>query len=578
MHKFKEIRLNAIICFSEQAYKSANKSPSDVFILVFSKSKSIEEDSRHIYIPIEPCADNELVQMYTDEALSCNNSLVNSSLNNSYYYGVATVAFVCERVHQILSNIDPTKVYLRGNPRSKYIPIYFTAWGESSKNLFTSAECLYQYVEEKISNDFVIIQQNRSFVSTLISRTSQYIRFLIVPLVCFVFSLKKWRRKSISKTLHHQTTTLFIVRTSHQFNVAKNIIASLPLTKKNVLFIEIESLSSTKLLNSIQKSGYSVLSPHSGIVGLFNSFYSLFRSYVKMIATAFYLRDKGFFYKGVTYNLRDFFLDSCIQSQILMYEKQLTLLNSRISSTKADDVQVYSFEQVSPQAYFDHKVLRKAAQVTFVKSTLIQEIPMPCISWGDRFLVNDKSELALKRCSYLNSCSILYSGSPKYSAIYNLKKNTASKLGSILFATQPHEGEVNQAIIDTLVKVGKELGFVTIVRKHPRDMNEYFLTESEHLIFNTETELYRQLAKSDLVVSRTSTILEECIYIGVPYISCLFSSKDKAYSAGYLEPESGLITSDSSQLEQALSEYSELKKNFESWRRKYLCDFKKFSL
>jgi hypothetical protein len=568
--------LNAIICFSEHAYRNAYRNQNDVFILVFSKLESINEDSTHIYVPMEPCSDKKLVEVFTKMALSSNSSVVNSSLNNSYYYGVATVASVCEKIHQILSNISPGKVILCGDPNSKYIPIYFTAWGESSKNLFTTSDCLYHYVKERISNDFIVNHKGTSFLSTFLSRARKYIRILVVPIVCFIYSLKKCRRHPLFVTTPTHKKTFFIVRTGHQFNVARNIITSLSLRKEDVLFVEIESLSSTGLLNSIMELGYSVLSPHSGMRGLVNSVLSFVCSYAKMITLGFYLRGKEFSYKGVRYSLRDFFLDSCIQPQILMYEKQLVPVKCQIS--KVNSSQVFSFEQVSPQAYFDHKVLGEVAQVSFIKSTLIQEIQMPCISWGERFLVNDKSELALKDCSFLNSGSILYSGSPKYSAIYNLKKNNASKLGSVLFATQPHESEVNQMIIETLVNAGKKLGFVTVVRKHPRDMKEYSLTENQHLVFSTEAELYHQLAKSDLVVSRTSTILEECIYIGVPYLSCLFSSKDRAYSAGYLEPESGLITNDSSQLEQALSEYNQLKKDFKAWRQQYLRDFKKFSI
>lgn len=573
--------MKALICFSESAYQSVKLVDDCLFLLVFSKVKAIKDDSQHIYIPIEPIDSAECVQQYTESVLEPDLEIFNSFLNNGYYYGVATIAGVCAYINSVLAGQHITSVELHGAPNGKYMPIYFTAWGESSKSILTSGDCFYEYVAQSLVGLYEIKLMDSGFVSKLLRRSKRILRFILVPLICFVYSIRKLRlnrqkhsQSPLSKTI--EPDTYFIVRTQHQLNVAKNVIASLNLKPENVVLVEMEGLSSVGLADNLKNSGYKVVSPYAGLSGLFLSLVSLLRAYWWIVRIRMTTKIGSFSFGNVEYRLKDIMLDAVIQPQIFIYEA----LMARLSRTIAEGLQsrVFSFEQVSPQAYFDCKALHKVADLYYVKSTLIQAINIPCISWGKRFFVNDKSELNLGDCSYLNGSSVIYNGSPKYSAILDLKKTLPKRLKRVLFTTQPHEPDVNSLIIEALLKAGTRQGFETIVRKHPRDKGSYRNASGQGLVFDSNTDLYQQLADADLVVARTSTVLEECIYIGVPYLSCILSEKDSAYSAEYLNPVSGLVLIQAEQLCIELEAYDTIVSRYKLFRKKYLADFQHFYL
>jgi hypothetical protein len=572
--------MKALICFSEAAYQNVKMVEECLYLLVFSEIDAIKGDSRHIYTPIEPIDNAECVQQYTESVLESDLNILNAFLNNGYYYGVATIAGVCSYIKAVLTEYNITSVELHGAPSGKYMPIYFTAWGESSKNILTSGDCLYEYVAESLQGSHEIKLIESSFVSKLLRKSKRGVRYFLVPLICFVYSLRKLRLKRSKLSLPNNLSVggpknFFIVRTQHQLNVAQNVIASLGLKPEDVVLVEMESLSSVGLVDSLRQSGYRVLSPYSGLAGLVLSSVSLVRTYFWVIRIRMNEIVSRFSFEGVDYQLKDIMLDAAIQPQIFIYESLINKLSRSLGDSFRS--KVFSFEQVSPQAYYDNKALNHAADVFFVKSTLIQNIHMPCICWGDRFLVNDKSELSLSDYSYLNGTSVTYNGSPKYSAILNLKKTLPKNAQCVLFATQPHEPDVNRLIIDTLTKIGAEQGFVTVVRKLPRDKAIY-QDDSKQLVFDSRAGLYQQLADADLVIARTSTILEECIYIGVPYLSCLLSEKDCAYSAEYLDTASGLVLNSLEQLGIELEAYDKLVSRYKKWRNSYLVDFQYFSI
>lgn len=574
--------MKALICFSESAYQRAKSMENCLFLLVFSKVDSIEDNLQHIYIPIEPIDSAKCVQLYTECVVDFDSEVLNSFLNNGYYYGAATIAGVCNSIQDVLLEKAVTKVELYGNSNGKYMPTYFTAWGESSKNILTSGDCFYEYVAQSLADSYDPKRiGSGSSANSIFSKFKRFLRFFFVPLICFIYSVRKLRRNDQWHSKNDLLNTVesknyFLIRTQHQLNVAKNIITSLELKFEDVVLVEMESLSSDGLIDQLQNSGYRVISPYAGFSGLILSVVSLLKAYYWIARIQMNAIKGKFAFQGVEYRLKDIMVDAAIQPQIFIYKA----LIDRISRSMESGLRprVFSFEQVSPQAYFDGRTLDNTTDLFFVKSTLIQGINIPCICWGKRFLVNNRNELNLADYSYLNGDSVAYNGSPKYSAIFGLKQSLSKGVKHVLFATQPHEPDVNRLIIDTLVKAGAQQGFVTVVRKHPRDKENYQSGNSQQLIFDCNVDLYQQLAGADLVIARTSTILEECIYIGVPYLSCIFSEKDRAYSAEYLDPASGLVLSSAEQLAIELEAYNIVVSRFKLWRDEYLINFQRFSL
>lgn len=571
--------MEAIVCFSEEDYKKAKKDRSGFFLLVFSSIDTIKETERTVYVPLEPINDPDLVGQYVNEVMKLENELLLASLNNTYYYGVATLVGICRFIRKELSQLDISTVYLYGVSTHRYVPSLYTAWGESSKNLLASTNCFAKYVYEGLTNDYDVIDATCINVLSILRETTlRYMRLLVTPIILTALSIKKLRFKSPSLDNSDIKISYFIIRNRHQLNNAKSVIKALKLDINNVVIVEIEALSSTGLLNEIRMSGYKYLSPHVGCSGLLNTIFSLFLSYCN-VAKFMFFDSIGFFHIAngrISIRIKDIALDSFIQPQVLLYKKQLfnfqKLLRKRLAQGN-----VFSFEQVSPQAYLDNLLLSEHSDLYFLKSTLIQNVSIPCICWGECFYVNDEAELSLKDYTYLNKSAVTYNGSPKYSALYGIKAKYSPQLGKIVFATQPHEASINQNIIDVLIRMKDELGFKVIVRKHPRDEVIYKLGCGYDILFDNNSDLYSQLADADIVVSRTSTILEECIYIGVPYISCLYSAKDRMYSAKYVSSNSNLVVTDVDTFISKLVDYSGTVKCFITWRHEYLKNFRAFS-
>ena len=567
--------MDAFICFSEETYRRAAAGRSGLFLLMFGKVQGIEESDLCRFVPLEPMNDPELVAKFTDSVLATGDTVSKSALNVIYYRSVSTVAAVCEFIHTALEEVRPQVVYLYGSPAGTYVPSHLTSWGESARNFLTTADCFYPYVVEALSPRYKLVERGGRWSRTLARRAAGWLRFGALPLVCLRYTLPKLRRKG--RRLPDTIRYAFIVRSLHQLNNAMNIIEGLSIPVDQVLFIEVEGLSFSGLAEALKGSGYAVYSPLAGAGGIALILAGLLQSYIGMARVALLQEPRSFVHRGVSYRIKDFLPDAYIRPEILLYHRLMRGVAGLLGGS-AERTTLFSFEQVSPQAYFDHETLDSAVELLFVKTTMIQALTLPCVCWGRTFLVNDKEELSLRDYSHLNGGAIQYRGSPKYSAIYNLRETLPDSVATVLFATQPYEPDISRQILGALVGLGEELGFRTIVRKHPRDVTDYGQGDGENLSFDREENPYRQFARADLVVSRTSTCLEECVYIGVPFLSCQFSPQDRSSSAAYLDPGTGLVVEDAEQLGAAVRGFSTVRARFLAFRTRYLANFRVFSL
>lgn len=272
--------------------------------------------------------------------------------------------------------------------------------------------------------------------------------------------------------------------------------------------------------------------------------------------------------------LRGILVDAWVQPHLLAYRWCLKKILCSLSLSSGGTTFV-SFEQVSPQAIIENDVCKVLGLKTIgVKTTSIQSITHPIVSPFDMFLVNDQSEEVMyKDCSVLNKSAIHYIGSPKYSALIKMRSSRQEPSGIFVYATQPHESDSNQVIVSTLAQHAVASGKRLIIRPHPRDEGNYNSFLCSNVVLDSNTRLYELIAGADLLVSRTSTVLEEALYIGTPYLSCCLSEKDRSFCAAYLDPKSGLVVKSLESLSQRLNDLSGVGELFLKFRQSFLEDF-----
>ncbi len=110
----------------------------------------------------------------------------------------------------------------------------------------------------------------------------------------------------------------------------------------------------------------------------------------------------------------------------------------------------------------------------------------------------------------------------------------------VLFATQPYGIEDNILIVKTILSV-LPTGFRLIVRRHPRDCYDYQsdFPELEYDTFDDIVSIY----SSRLVISKTSTILQSCIFLDVPFISVQIDDYSRKVNLTFLRNHAGRVVS-----------------------------------
>ena len=90
----------------------------------------------------------------------------------------------------------------------------------------------------------------------------------------------------------------------------------------------------------------------------------------------------------------------------------------------------------------------------------------------------------------------------------------------ILFATQPYGVEDNYKIISCLLEITTS-DHQVVIRRHPRDTIDYKV-RFPTVEYDNITDAIESIACSGIVLSKTSTILQDCYNLGVPYVAVLF--------------------------------------------------------
>jgi len=503
------------------------------------------------------------------------------SINDIYFHLLKKIYMLIEYINKILnSNVIEKIVLFGGNEKFRYLPFYFSESIEDGKKFLHKTHWFYNKIlfdtfNQKVKISF--IKKDNLFKLNIIKKVRQFSLFYITSFFIIVKHIKQIFNFSKKINLKRNINTIIPIRTIHQARFVFPLLREMKKDSFIVLFYE----------GLRAKNVYEFLAENKDIK--IYSFYTC-KNFIKTLYFIF----KEFFIllkfnrmnkKNLTIKLNDislilpkeeFFLETHTIPYFRLYENFLSdffkehLINAQT---------ILSTEMMGKEAFIESSVAKKNnIELIQFQTAMFEPKPLPIFPIGDKFLANSlNNKKSLSTIGSIKNGKVDFLGLFRFSNILenNLLKFD-KKIKKILYATQPHELESNKSILynlnDYILKYNKSVKI--IVKLHPRDnkKNYYDFTDNQNfeIISKIDVDLDSLILDVDVVISRFSTILQESLILGTPYIACLFSDLDKKIENDYLYDKLTVSTFDD--LFKELSNLENLINKFKNCREKYFND------
>lgn len=438
--------------------------------------------------------------------------------NNYYFYGMKYLISYEAMIEQVWHELNgDCKIYLVGGGSQHWFKVYNTGIGENATNVVGyPSDFLHPLIFEKLKQKYDI-----HLLHTRTSLVRSFSRAFILPFIMFLLEI--FKESGGKKSIERNAKYVFIIRSLHHLRETKKMISALGLKVDEYDLIILEQLQEKNLLKTIRNN--NLKEP----IGLsrFQRIYFCFKALINVFSEVFkaIFKTSDFIYAGFRIKERALAIESAIQFNVFFYHqvlKYLTWINRSV--IESSDAIFFSFEQVSPQARVESKIVKNGVPIVGVKSTLIRYVYHPSIGNGCMFLVPYQSEQ-----EKYSSLALAYSGSIKCcgshkALLKNKGTNISGELRRVLFVSQPIFSDLRYKIVRLLWSLSKELNFELVVRIHPREQGDELYKEIAPSIIceHKNVPLEKSLSNSDLIVSLNSSVLEDCLLMRKPYIACPF--------------------------------------------------------
>src|SRR5690606_27417412 len=104
----------------------------------------------------------------------------------------------------------------------------------------------------------------------------------------------------------------------------------------------------------------------------------------------------------------------------------------------------------------------------------------------------------------------------------------------VAFFTQPYEPDISLDIAKALLEWAEYSEAQVLIKPHPRDRLDYYQELSCPSLKFVHDSAECIIKKSDVVVTRTSSVAKESIAYGTPLILARWSSLDKSVRSDYI--------------------------------------------
>lgn len=260
----------------------------------------------------------------------------------------------------------------------------------------------------------------------------------------------------------------------------------------------------------------------------------------------------------------------------------LSMLKAELKNLHTNkEMVVLSTEQIDKFAYFE-KLAAKDREIPFfnMQTGLFAPWPYPNAAVGEKFYLSTKANFeTFKKINLPSIEKITYVGPIKYIGyLGELNKSNSSGnqfIKKLLYISSPSERRLEDNLLGIVLRlIEKSVDSIhLIVKLHPRDKIEDYgdlIGKKNVTIYQDEIELYDLIENVDIAIGRRSTVLQECVYVGTPFLSCLFTEELRANPTDIHNRNNYLLCYEEKDLQIKLANYSELKHRFALFRREYL--------
>lgn len=332
----------------------------------------------------------------------------------------------------------------------------------------------------------------------------------------------------------HKTPRVFIYlsRVKHQFITAVRMIDAAKETfQENSVIYVVPQARQGNILNLVE-----LLRPFRSRVitpSFWRTLFPFFTSIVKSLCC--FLRKKTAEFVDVEIGSVRFTLDLSLTKRelnlLLSDDLYSHAIRNLLETTRSEHIDVISFSMKGRYTLYEYDECSKLSiPLNVVQTASLDDKPCAIFPSSNKFYVDSRLSLQSLKYGLVSFGDILYKGAP-----YSLMPPKASiELSRVSYFTQPYELSITKTILTQLQSWCDEKSISLIVKLHPRD-SEANYSECDGLKFYKDNILVQNVIKeSDLVITRTSSIILESISLGVPVIPFLFSVFDRNFNINYL--------------------------------------------
>lgn len=210
------------------------------------------------------------------------------------------------------------------------------------------------------------------------------------------------------------------------------------------------------------------------------------------------------------------------------------LLSEVLRSYRPD--YLVNFELVGRMAGLEAIAAREnGVRVRTVQTALVSSVPHPVFPCADVFFADSAPSVhALSTIGSRRHGQVVYGGPPfRVMAVRDLER-----FERIAYFTQPYEPAVTTLILEVLCDWARRHSAAVSLKIHPRDLASRYSDVkgrySDVIRDDTVVTPSEILARSDLCVTRTSSVAKEALAYGTAVMLCLFTDLDRSARADYI--------------------------------------------
>ena len=501
--------------------------PSDCNLKCIELEPSIKEYEREVT--------DFLVDIYLKHESTPSAQYLGCFLNDFYSYSLKPLIAIVLGLKKWINNTEISEILvITARPMGNRIPMVGFQTTESSRGsrnllnsrlaallpiIFSELNFSYKYIK----GDLLCIEP---FRQTLVGSAN----------ICYIALLAS--KTILLNLFKHQSTAsekignIVIVRNGHQARFASRLKNE----KASVFFAVLPQATqgSLKELLRLQKqlsSSFTLLKLSPNLV-----LRAVSKTWIDLINLRKFsrsLKEENLKISGLSIPIKLSDITSEIQliSVTVFYKN---ILSNILKSSQA--ARLINFELVGRMAGLEAMAARENDTINHsIQSALISSRPHPIFPYSDFFHTDSATTVGMIKYNGSKSVGhVVYSGPP-----YPLRDMKISEeYRKISFFTQPYEPLTTFKIISALSQWARSSGAGITLRLHPRDKpdkyNPLLVEFFDVLTLDTSNGVVQIIEKSDLCITRTSSVAKEALALGRPILLCLWSQLDCTAEADFI--------------------------------------------